>query len=54
MHVKCCIINRNAHVLVAGDFNCGDIGWSHMQVPQGVKKDICYHVAAFSNNFWIL
>ena len=29
--------NRNAHVLV-GDFNCGDIEWSNMQVPQGVQK----------------
>ena len=30
--------NRNAHVLVGGDFNCGDIEWSHMQVSQGVQK----------------
>ena len=30
--------NRNAHVLVGGDFNCGDIEWSHMQVPHGVQK----------------
>ncbi|MES9963673.1 MAG: hypothetical protein ABW116_09030, partial [Candidatus Sedimenticola sp. 20ELBAFRAG] len=30
--------NRNAHVLVGGDFNCGDIEWSHMKVPQGVQK----------------
>ena len=30
--------NRNAHVLIAGDFNCGDIEWSNMQVPQGVPK----------------
>ena len=29
--------NRNAHVLI-GDFNCGDIEWSHMKVPQGVQK----------------
>ena len=28
----------NAHVLVGGDFNCGDIEWSHMKVPQGVQK----------------
>ena len=25
--------NRNAHVLIGGDFNCGDIEWSTMQVP---------------------
>ena len=30
--------NGNAHVLVGGDFNCGDIEWSHMKVPQGVQK----------------
>ena len=30
--------NRNAHVLVEGDFNCGDIEWSHMQVPHGVQN----------------
>ena len=30
--------NRNAHVLVEGEFNCGDIEWSHMQVPHGVQK----------------
>ena len=30
--------NRNAHVLVGGDFNCGDIEWSHMKVPRGVQK----------------
>ena len=30
--------NRNAHILVGGDFNCGDIEWSHMKVPQGVRK----------------
>ena len=40
--------NRNSHVLVGGDFNCGDIEWSHMQVPQGYKK------GSLSNNFWIL
>ena len=32
------ISNRNAHVLVGGDFNCGDIEWSTMQIPQGVQK----------------
>ena len=42
------VSNRNAHVLVGGDFNCGDIEWSHMQVPHGVQKD------SLSNNFWIL
>ena len=30
--------NRNAHILVGGYFNCDDIEWSHMQVPQGVQK----------------
>ena len=30
--------NRNAHVLVGGVFNWGDIEWSHMQVPHGVQK----------------
>ena len=30
--------NGNAHVLIGGDFNCGDIEWSHMKVPQGVQK----------------
>ena len=32
------ISNRNAHVLVGGDFNWGDIEWSHVQVPHGVQK----------------
>ena len=32
------MLNRTAHVLVGGDFNCGDIEWSHMQVPHGVQK----------------
>ena len=32
--------NRNAHVLVGGDFNCGDIEWSHMQVPHEQLLDI--------------
>ena len=30
--------NRNAHVLTGGDFSCGDIEWSNMQVPQEVPK----------------
>ena len=30
--------NGNAYVLVGGDFNCGDIEWSHIQVPQGIQK----------------
>ena len=30
--------NRNAHVLIGGDFYCGDIEWSTMQVPHGVQK----------------
>ena len=29
---------RNAHVLIGGDFNCGDIEWSTVQVPHGVQK----------------
>lgn len=32
------VTNRNAHILVGGDFNCGDIEWSKMQVPPGVQK----------------
>ena len=40
--------NGNAHVLVGGDFNCGDIEWSHMKVPQVVQK------GSLSNNFWTL
>ena len=30
--------NKNAHVLVGGDFNCGNIEWSTMQVPVGVPN----------------
>ena len=30
--------NKNAHVLVGGDFNCGNIEWSTMQVPEGVPQ----------------
>ena len=30
--------NKNAHVLVGGDFNCGNIKWSSMQVPEGVPQ----------------
>ena len=30
--------NVNARVLVSGDFNCGDIEWSSMQLPQRVPK----------------
>ena len=30
--------NKNAHVLVGGDFNCGNIEWSTMQVPEGVQN----------------
>ena len=30
--------NRNAHALIGGDFNCGDIEWSTMQVIHGVQK----------------
>ena len=32
------IINFCCNILVGGDFNCGDIEWSHMQVPHGVQK----------------
>ena len=30
--------NKKAHVLVGGDFNCGNIEWSTMQVPEGVPN----------------
>ena len=30
--------NRNVHVLIGGDCNCGDLEWSTMQVPHGVQK----------------
>ena len=30
--------NNNAHVLVGGDFNCGNIDWNTMQVPEGVPQ----------------
>ena len=30
--------NKNAHVLVGGDFNCGNIEWSIMQVPEGIPN----------------
>ena len=30
--------NKNAHVLVGGDFNCGNIEWSTIQVPEGVPN----------------
>lgn len=30
--------NGNAHVLVGGDFNCGGIEWSTLQVPPGAPK----------------
>ena len=30
--------NNNANVLVRGDFNCGNIDWSTMQVPEGVPQ----------------
>lgn len=30
--------NKNAQVLVGGDFNCGDIDWANMHVPPGVQK----------------
>ena len=30
--------NKNAHVLVGGDFNCGNIERSTMQVPEGVPQ----------------
>ena len=30
--------NKDAHVLVGGDFNCGDIEWSTLQVPGGVPN----------------
>ena len=30
--------NKNAHVLVGVDFNCGNIEWNTMQVPEGVPQ----------------
>ena len=30
--------NKIAHVLVGGDFNCGNIEWTTMQVPEGVPN----------------
>ena len=27
--------NKNAHVLVGGDFNCGNIEWSTMEALEG-------------------
>ena len=30
--------NKNTRVLVEGDFNCGNIEWSTMQVPEGVPQ----------------
>ena len=30
--------NKNAHALVGGDFNCENIEWSTMQVPEGVPN----------------
>ena len=30
--------NRNAHALVGGDFNCGDMEWSDIKIHQGVQK----------------
>ena len=30
--------NKNAHVLVGGDFNCGNIEWSTIKVPEGVPN----------------
>ena len=32
------MLNRKAHVLVGGDFSCGDIELSHMQVPHRGQK----------------
>ena len=31
--------NKNAHVLVGGDFNCWNIEWSTMQVPEGGTEE---------------
>ena len=30
--------NRNAHFLMGGDFNCGNIEWSTMQIPHVIHK----------------
>ena len=32
------ILWGKAHVFIGGDFNCGDIEWSTMQVPHAVQK----------------
>ena len=32
------LLNKSAHVLVGGDFSCGNIEWSSMQVPEGVPN----------------
>ena len=40
--------NKNAHVLVGGDFNCGNIEWSTMQVPEGVpQRQVQSHLFEF-------
>ena len=30
--------NKNAHVLLGDDFNCGNVEWSTMQVSEGVPQ----------------
>ena len=42
--------NKNAHFLVVGDFCCGDMEWSTMQVPEGVPQ----RQFSYSVNFWKL
>ena len=41
--------NRNAHVLVGGDFNCGDIDWRNMQL-QGSREEGVKGISALI--FW--
>ena len=40
--------NRNAHVLVGGDLNWGDIEGSHMQAPPGGATTFGYYRGALS------
>ena len=37
--------NKNAHVLLGGDFNCGDVEWSTCRYPKG------YHKGRYNVNF---
>ena len=39
--------NITAHVLLGGDFKCGYIEWSTMQVPEGVPQIMACTVSTF-------